>query len=83
MKLTLLPPHKWCSAEPNDSPSKWSTPQLLTDAYSAGFSGYNFYETDNLIELSPEGHPIAKGFTEPALLAAHDALYALKEKGTK
>jgi len=59
----------------------WSTPQLLTDAYRAGFSGYNFYETDNLIELSGEGHPMAKGYTEPALLRARQELIAAMNEG--
>lgn len=54
-------------------PSQW-----LTDAYSAGFDGYNYYETDNLIEMNPAGASVPKGYAEPAMTAAYHALRTLQ-----
>ncbi len=55
-----------------------TTGQLLTDTYRAGFDGYNFYETQNLIEMTPEGKPMPKGYSDPALKKAHRELRALQ-----
>lgn len=57
-----------------------SAEAFVTRAYKAGFDGFNFYETANLIEMNPLGVPTPKGFTAPAIAKAMQALDALRTK---
>jgi hypothetical protein len=53
-------------------------PRLLSDGYRAGFSGFDLYEVCNLIELNPEGTPLAKAYSTPAITRACRELRALQ-----
>jgi hypothetical protein len=45
-------------------------PQVVADARQLDFSGYNFYEVANLVEMNTEGVSFPKGLAEPALKKA-------------
>ena len=48
--------------------------RLVTEACAAGFSGYNLYESDCLLRLNSEGHPMSVGLTAHALQLAKETL---------
>lgn len=58
-----------------------TAPQLLTDAYRNGFAGVSFYEVQNLVELNPEGYPLAKAYAAPAIKKGVAAVRELQGGG--
>jgi hypothetical protein len=56
-------------------------PVLLRGAYQAGMSGFNIYETMNVMEMNPLGISIPKGFTDRAIPSAIQSLRQLERNG--
>jgi hypothetical protein len=54
-----------------------TTEALLVGAWRAGLDGFNFYETMNVMEMNPLGISIPKGFSDPAIRNAIQALRRL------
>jgi hypothetical protein len=48
--------------------------RFVKEACRAGFSGYNFYEADNLLRMNAEGIPMSIGNTESAVRNAARSL---------
>lgn len=53
-----------------DHTAMLTTPPLVANAYRAGFSGFDFYEMANLMELNPEGVPMDKAYSGRAITQA-------------
>lgn len=60
-----------------DARAMETMPALLLGAYRAGLDGFNIYETMNVMEMNPLGISIPKGFADPAIRRAIQALRAL------
>ncbi|MBI4024291.1 MAG: hypothetical protein HY360_04875 [Verrucomicrobia bacterium] len=58
-----------------------SAEAYVMNAFKAGFDGFNFYETANLMEMNPLGVSMPKGFAASAISKAIRTLNALQLEG--